>query len=157
MAILERQRFHITSEYDQVILSIGNLVVPMPYAASFKIALGLRLNATTAMRCAKEDITGWEKFANENIPETQPYTVSEENRKTVPRGFAWKAGWEGENVKVLFGNNELHFHFTTALQISARLRIAGARAKAWAGDTSMTMNAAGILSDAEENYRLGLN
>jgi len=156
MAILEKQRFHITSEYDQVLLMIGNLVVSMPYAASFKVAQGLRLASTTAMRYAKEDVTGWEKFANENIPETLPYAVSEEKRMTVPKGFTWAAGWEGENVKARFGNNELQFHFTSALQISAHLRIAGAKAKAWAGDTGKSINAAGILTDAEENYRLGL-
>ena len=156
MTILEKQRFHITSEYDQVIFMVGNLVVPMPYAASFKIAQALRLASRDAMRYAKEAVPGWEKFANENIPETQPYTVSKEKRKIVQKGFAWRTGWDGENVKAQFGNNALHFHFTTALQISARLRIAGAKAKAWAGDTSMSMNAASILSDAEENYRLGL-
>ncbi len=50
MAILEKQRIHVTSEHDQVLLMVGNLVVPIPYAASFRIAQGLRLSSKDAMR-----------------------------------------------------------------------------------------------------------
>ena len=157
MSILSKQRIHVTSEYDQVILMVGDLDVNMPYAISFRVAQGLRLAAKDAMRYAKEDVTNWAAFANEDMPErTTPYVVSKERRITVQKGFSWRAGWNGENVKIQFGNNELQFHFTTALQISTWLHNSGAEAKAWAGDTGKSMFASAILSNAEENYRLGI-
>jgi len=158
MGVLSKQNIHVAAELDQVLLMIGRLTVNMPYATSFRIAQGIRLAAKDAMRYAKEDVTGWSGFAqDEDIPErTTPYLVSTEERVTVPKGFTYKIGWDGEDVVMLLGNNRVELHFTTALKINTWLRTAGAEAKAWAGDSGKSMVASGILSNAEENYRLGI-
>jgi hypothetical protein len=158
MGILSKQNIHVAAEYDQVLLMIGRLTVNMPYATSFRIAQGIRLAAKDAMRYAKEDVAGWNNYAqDEDIPErTSPYLVSADTQITVQKGFTYKVGWDGENVVMLFGNNRIELHFTTALKVNTWLRVAGAEAKAWAGDSGRSMNASGILSDAEDNYRLGI-
>jgi hypothetical protein len=157
-ALLTKQRIHIEPRQDRVVLMLGKLEVEMPYATSFQVAQGLRLASKDAMRYAKEDVTNWQTFAtlDEMPKETLPYKVSPEHRVTVRKNFNWKAGWEGENVKVMFGDQVLKFHFTVALKIAVWLRDAGHRSKAWAGDGSKSMIMAGRLSDAEENYRLGI-
>ena len=158
MSVLTKQRIHVTSEQDQVLLMVGNLTVHMPYAVSFKIAQGIRLASKDAMRYAKEDVANWVKYSiDEDIPErTTPYAVNLTERVTVPKGFGYKIGWDGENVVMVLGNNKLELHFTTALQVNSWLRHAGSEAKLWAGDTGKSFSASGILSNAEENYRLGI-
>jgi hypothetical protein len=157
MTILRKQRVHVFSKHDQVILKVGNLEVEMPYAASFKVAQHLRLASKDCIRYAKEG-EHWSKFTvNDNMPtETTPYKISPKKRISPGKGFAWKITRDGEMIKCLFGNNELKFHFTTALQITTWLRHAGKLSKGWAGDGGKSMIAAGLLSDAEENYKLGV-
>lgn len=156
--VLRKERIHITSEHDRVLINIGNLQVDMPYASSFKIAQGLRLASKDAMRYAKEDPHTWSTIAalNDMPEETTPYQVSKKNQVTIRKNYNWAVGYEGENIKIKFGNIIFKFHFVVALKMSEWIRIAGREAKSWAGDGSKSMIAFGILSDAEENYRLGV-
>jgi hypothetical protein len=157
MSVLKKQRIHVYSEHDQVVLTVGNLEVKMPYAASFSVAQHLRLASKDCLRFSKE-ATPWVEFTkDENMPEgTTPYKLSDKKRITPGKGFAWKISRDGEMVKCLFGNNEVKLHFTTALQIMTWLRQAGKLSKGWAGDGTKSMIMAGVLSDAEENYKLGV-
>lgn len=157
-ALLTKQRIHIESDQDRVILKVGKLQVEMPYAASFQVAQGLRLASKDAMRYAKEDPTNWQTMAVlDDMPtKTLAYKTSSKKKVTVRKDFNWKAGWEGENVKVMFADSLLKFHFTVALKISEWLRDAGRQSKAWAGDGSKSMIMASVVSDAEENYKLGV-
>ena len=158
MTVFKKQKIHVIAEHDQVLLMVGQLVVKMPYATAFHIAQGLRLGSKDAMRYAKEEISNWVGYAtDENLPEhTSPYKLSKEKRVSVHGSFNWKIGWEGENVKCMFGNEVIKFHFTTALQIMTWLRHEGKVAKGWAGDGGRSKIMASSLSDAEENYKLGV-
>lgn len=51
----------------------------------------------------------------------------------------------GEMVKLTIGNATLEFHYETALQLSAWLRLHAKRAKRTAGDVSRRWNAIGLL------------
>lgn len=157
--LLTKESIHIESDKDMVLLNVGNLTVHIPYLQSFKIAQGIRLASKDAMRYIHEDSTKWSEFAKlNNLPDkTTPYELSVEKRVTLQKDFNWKIGWEGENVKMLFGNNMLKLHFTIALKISQWLRNAGQEAKAWRGHKGAILNLRGILSNAEENYKLGIH
>ena len=158
-SLLTKQNIHVTNDKDMVLLSIGNLIVHIPYSESFKIAQGIRLASKDAMRYIHEDSTKWAEFAKLNdLPDkTTPYEVNSQIRSTIKKDFNWKIGWEGENIKMVFGNNEIKLHFTIALKISEWLRNSGHEAKAWSGQKGMSMNLLGILSNAEENYKLGIH
>jgi hypothetical protein len=147
--VLTKQNICIESKQDRVVLSVQRLEIEMPYATSFKVAQGLRLASRAAIRYAKADYT-----APSDIEKA--YEVGADIRVTAHKDFNWRAGWEGEDVKIQFGDQLLKFHFTSALKIAEWLRDAGKQSKAWAGDTSRSISAAGILSDAEENYKLGI-
>lgn len=157
--LLTKQRIHVESDKDMVLLNIGNLVVHIPYLESFKIAQGIRLASKDAMRYIHEDSTKWPEFAKlNNLPDhTIPYEISIEKRVTIQKDFNYKIGWEGEDIKMLFGNNMVKLHFTLALKISEWLRHAGKESKAWAGQKGVNINLLGILSNAEENYKLGIH
>lgn len=158
-SLLTKQNIHVTSDQDMVLLNVGNLTVHIPYLESFKIAQGIRLASKDAMRYIHEDAKKWSDFAklNDMPDKTTPYTLSVEKRVTVKKDFNWRIGWEGEDIKMLFGNNSLKLHFTMALKISEWLRNAGREAKAWAGHRGSLLNLRGILSNAEENYKLGIH
>lgn len=158
MTVYKKTKIHVVAEQDRVLLMIGQVVVKMPYATAFTIAQGMRLGSKNAMRYAKEEVSNWVGYAtDENLPEhTSPYKLSKEKRVNVHGTFGWAVGWEGENVKCMFGNNELKFHFTTALQIMTWLRHEGKVAKGWSGDGGRSKIMASTLSNAEENYRLGV-
>jgi hypothetical protein len=147
--VLTKQNIYIESKQDRVVLKVQRLEIEMPYATSFKVAQGLRLASRAAIRYAKADYT-----APSDIEKA--YEASADIRVTAHKDFNWRAGWEGEDVKIQFGDQLLKFHFTAALKIAEWLRDAGKQSKAWAGDTSRSISAAGILSDAEQNYRLGV-
>jgi hypothetical protein len=157
-ALLEKQSIYVDTRQDRVVLRVRRLEVEMPYATSFKLAQGLRLASKDAMRYAKEDVNNWQDFAalSDMNKRVWPYIAHPERRVTLHKGVDWRAGWEGENVKIQFGDQLLKCHFTAALKISEWLREAGRQSKAWAGDSSRSIHAAGVLSDAENNYRLGV-
>ncbi len=157
--LLTKQRIHVDNDKDMVLLNVGNLTVHIPYLESFKIAQGIRLASKDAMRYIHEDSTKWLEFAklNEQPDQTTPYETNAELRTTEHVQLDWKIGWEGEDVKMLFGNNLLKFHFTSALKVSEWLRYAGQKAKAWSGNQGVNINLLGILSDAEKNYKLGIH
>jgi len=158
-SLLTKQRIHVHNDKDMVLLKVGNLIVHIPYAEGFKIAQGIRLASKDAMRYIHEDSTQWAKFAKlTDAPDkTISFEVNPEIRVTEYKDFNWKIGWEGEDVKMMFGNNLLKFHFTVALKISQWIRNAGQEAKAWSGQKGSYMNLRGILSNAEENYKLGIH
>lgn len=157
--LLTKQRIHVDSDKDMVLLNVENLTVHIPYIESFKIAQAIRLQSKDIMRYIHEDSTKWLEMArlDEQPDRTTPYEVNAELRTTEHIQFNWRVGWEGEDVKVLFGNNLLQFHFTSALKISQWLRYAGQKAKAWSGNKGVSINLLGILSDAEKNYKLGIH
>ena len=157
--ILTKQRIHVYTDQDLVVLNVRDLQIEIPFAEGFKIAQGIRLAAKDAMRYIHEDSTKWAEYAKlTDAPDkTLPYKMNELKRVTVKKNFTWKVGWEGEDVKLLFGNNLLKFHFTVALKISEWIRNAGKEAKAWSGTGGSFINLTGILSDAEKNYKLGIH
>ena len=127
--LLTRQNIAVQADQDRVTLRIGRLDVPMPYAASFKIAQGLRLAAKEAMRMCGEDNKDWrEQSRLDYYPD--PVPVSPEKRITLPPKFAWSVAFDGEMVIFRAGNNEARFHFTVALKLAEWLRAQGARCKA---------------------------
>jgi hypothetical protein len=62
----------------------------------------------------------------------------------------------GELVRLKFGNQLIDMHYSDALQFSQWMRLNAKEAKRESGDRSRVVQMAGILSDAEENYRKGI-
>jgi hypothetical protein len=61
-----------------------------------------------------------------------------------------------ELVRVTVGNSGFDMHYSDALQIAQWVRLNAKEAKRKSGDLSRAVQMAGILSDAEENYRRGI-
>lgn len=156
--LLQKERIHIEAIEDRVMINIANIQVNIPYASSFQIAQGLRLAAKTAMRYAKENSINWTSYAQlSDFPhQTIPYQVLEQKQIKVQKNYDWAVGYDGEDVKIKFGNVEFKFHFVIALKMSEWIRDAGHKSKAWSGDSSKSMIAFGILNNAEDHYKHGI-
>jgi hypothetical protein len=62
----------------------------------------------------------------------------------------------GELVRVTIGNSGFDMHYNDALLFAQWMRLNAKEAKRESGDRSRVVQMAGILSDAEENYRRGI-
>ena len=63
---------------------------------------------------------------------------------------------KGAEVCLLFGDQAEIFGYEDGIKFHQKIRRAGRRAKAWAGDASSQRTMLANLTDCEENYRLGL-
>lgn len=153
--LLTRQNIAVETDLDRVVLTIERLSFPMPYAASFRIAAGIKQACKEAMRVSKEPLADWQKWLklDGEITVNEIHTT---RRMTITKKFDWKVIFEGEMVHLHLGDNKVGFHFETGFKISQWLRLAGKQAKHWAGDSGSHMHLTGHLTDAEHNYKLGL-
>jgi hypothetical protein len=62
----------------------------------------------------------------------------------------------GEIVTLKFGNVVIDMHYTDSLPFSQALRLHSKASKRESRDFSRIVSCAGILSDAEENYKRGI-
>lgn len=156
--LLKKERIHVESKNDYVILRMGSMVVDIPFGVAGRVSQGIRLASKDAMRYSGEDVTNWRDLAAlDDMPAfTIPFKVESKKQIKIPDGFDWAVGYEGENIKLKFGNVIIKLHFVLALKLSTWLRTAASKAKAWSGDGSRSRFAMGILSDAEHNYKLGI-
>ena len=153
--LLTKQNVRVETNFDRVILTVQKLVFPMPYAASFKIAAGLKLASQQAMRMSKEPLANWRNFT---IPDDELIVnaLNIASNYFMVRQFIWRIDVDGEMAYLHMADNRIGFHFETGFKIAQWLRVAGTQAKKWAGDSGTFMHMTGHLTDAENNYKLGL-
>lgn len=64
-------------------------------------------------------------------------------------------GHRGTLVYFKLGNDEFKMDYPSAYKMSLLLRTHAKQAKKFAGDFSRTLEAAAVLTDAEQNYKRG--
>ena len=151
---LTRQNVKVETDLDRTVLTVSRTSFPMPYATAFKVASGIKMACTHAMRVCKEDLASRENYMNYDR-EIQVNEVSAVRRNTMVPTVEWTVQLQGENVLVWFGNVKISLHFSDALKVSAWIRSGAAQAKKWAGDTGKKMHCNGYLTDAENDYKMG--
>lgn len=154
--LLTKQKVCVETDCDRVVLVVGRTAFPMPYASASKIAAGLKMACKQAMRVSGESLDNWE--ARQKLDrEIQVNELNSTRRTTtMPAQFQWRVESTGEMVAIWFNEVKLEFHFSAGLQISQWVRLAAKQAKNWAGDSGTKMHMTGILTDAEDNYKRGL-
>ncbi len=152
--LLSNRNVSVETDNDRVIFTVDRTAFPMPYAVAFRLAAGVKLACKQAMRITKESLANAEAYTKSDF-EVAVNEVSLVRRNLpVPR-FEWSCEYQGEMVYVWFGDVEIGFHFSDGLKIAQWIRLGGTQAKRWAGDTSKAIHAAGILTNAEDNYKYG--
>jgi hypothetical protein len=150
--LFARTGVSVDADDDIVVLRVGSMKARFSYTTAFRIAQRMRLHGGVAARAAG---------VNPVDRDILKRKADETNLRPVKGGDARKndAPWdvwnEGELVAVRLKTVIARWEAPAALTIAGWIRVAGRQAKHWAGDTSRTRRFAGILTDANENARLG--
>lgn len=155
--LLEKLHFTVNDELDFVHIKMGNINVRLGYRIAFEIAQGLINIAAEVARFDKVSIKNfkdeYDKADLEDCP--RPHRRFRQSR-IVPTAESWEAYGAPPLVGLLFDGKGQEMDVETTAALAGGLRRAARRAKAWAGDSSSHSNCTGILTDAEEDYRLGV-
>jgi len=147
--------FEVFTDMDRVVFRINKTDWFIPYAQVFKMALQLQLNCKRSKAIIHES-ESWVTLTDADNLEVREYNTVTPYPQ-VKGKFDWEFRTDSELIYLRLKDFITSFHFVAGLQLSHLIRIAAKQAKKWAGDTSSMRTAAGILTDAEENYKLGLH
>lgn len=145
----------VFTDMDRVVFRIHRNDIFIPYATVFLIAQAVRI-ACKQIKGLIHENERWNELATDDNIEIQNYADVRPGRQ-IRGKFGYKIQCDGERVILTLGDLTTGIHFVDALKISQWLRAGGKKAKLYAGDTSKHLNALGMLTDAEENYKLGIN
>lgn len=156
--LLEKKIFTVNDEMDFVNITFGTVKARISYKAGFDLDQYLRTHAKNAARLDRVSA----RFVHEvDVPELEKYLKP--NRKfrqsrLLPSVRTWDVASNPQLrlVRMSFDSMSEEMDYETAVKLARAVRRASRRAKAWAGDVSRHSRCLGHLSDAEEDYRLGI-
>jgi hypothetical protein len=162
---MSRQQVGVDHAGREVKLTFGRTVASLYYRDAFQIAQWLRLHASEARRENRDRSTLTFDDSRYDKEAREPYSASVELREVAPpvdRGstLATKMNVEvvhhGEIVDIQMGAHTGGLHNADALPFSNAMRAHARAVKRSLGDTATIHLAAGILTDAEANYKRGI-
>lgn len=143
------------TDMDHVVLRIGNVDVFMTYASARNIGQGMRVGSRRAAAVSHEKESWTTMQVDDNI-EIRDYATTIA-RKQIKQKIEWRIWRDSEALHLLLNKElEVALHFNDAIKLAASLMDAAKICKLWAGDSSSGFHALAMLTDAEENYKLGL-
>jgi hypothetical protein len=152
--LAQREDVSVATDDDVVVFTVGKHAARFSYHSAFLIAQRLRLSANVAGRlsgCTRQEVTDMKRQP------VHPEQVSEvilDDGHGAHGNHPWEVRAEGELVVFQISDQIIQWSAPAAMEIAAWFREAGKQAKRWAGDTSRTLNIAGILTDANANASL---
>lgn len=160
--ILEKITYGATAVEDMVHGHIAGLKFVAPYQTLFEMCQKLRMASKIAARADRAGPTFWREFNLTDLADV-PALYREGFRRSMQRPTlkAYHFDIKGSLVVVgLFNRGgtpyNVEIHYEDAIKWHHQLRLEARRAKAWAGDSSKQRRLTGHITDAEEDYRLGI-
>lgn len=155
--ILEKLHFTVNDELDFVTIKMGNINARLGYRIAFEVAQGLFNVAAQVARYEKMSIKEFRKaFPPENLDDCPRANRQARQSTLTPTARQWLVQGAPPLVGLFFDGHGQEMDVPTAGTLSNAIRRAARRAKAWAGDTTSLQTCQGILTDAEEDYKLGV-
>ncbi len=142
---------------DMVNIVVGDLAGKVPYQSSFRLSQSLRLACISAARHDRAPATFWRDVDMEDLNDAPPTHRTFRRSKQVATVDRWQTAFQGAEVRLLFDGKAVAMGYEEGIKLHQKIRRAGRRAKAWAGDSSSHRMLLAALTDGEENYRLGLH
>jgi hypothetical protein len=154
---LEKTTFTVNDELDFVTLKCGTIDVRIGYRVALSVAKSLMETAAHVARFQRISIKDFKEQMQEADLEDSPRPNRRPRQsKLTPTATSWETYPTASLIGLLFDGEGMELDPEFAWKMGSELRRAGRRAKAWAGDSSKISNCTGILTDAEEDYRLGV-
>ena len=142
---------------DMVVVRMGDMRPMVPYQTAFSIAQAVRVGCKEAARFDRASAKFWREMNTEDPKLDLPRPNRKFRRsKLVSNVDFWEVVVSMPLVRLLFNGEGKEFDYESGIKLSNSIRRAGHRAKAWAGDSSKTRRVLGSLTNAEDDYRLGL-
>lgn len=139
-----------------VVLVFGPNRCVVPYLTAFEILNGVRMAGKFAMQYEGNAVGLWRELADVNDIALDVKPARRFRRSKLQANVSnWRVDFEGPVVVIFLDDLEVGIHYADAFQWYTRTRVVAREAQAWAGDSHKRLRATGILTSAEENYRLG--
>ena len=154
--LLKRTQMGADDNQDLVVIRLGDLRPTVPYQSAFLIAAGLRMGCKQAARHDRAPATFWRDMDLDDLYDSPKPHRGFRRSKLVPNIDSYEVKVNPPLVGLFFDGVGKEMGYEDGIRLHQAIRRAGRRAKAWAGDTSLDRRMMGNLSDAEEDYRIGL-
>jgi hypothetical protein len=154
--LLERVTFKVDDNLDFVTIQFGSINARIGYRIGFVIDHNLRLAAKQAARFDRVPAMFWREVEVPDLEDEPATSRVVQQSRLSPTVSSWAVRVNPPLVELLFDGAGEQMDYETAVKLGHAIRRASRRAKAWAGDRSSYSSMLGFLTDAEEDYRLGL-
>ena len=155
--MLQKTQFGANDNLDMVVLTIMGRHPRIPYQTAFEISQSLRIASKYDARQDRANASFWRDVDIEDLndcPKPNKIFRRSSLSSTVRN---WSVDVQAGLVALTLDSLSVEFDYETAIKFHQIIRRAGRRAKAWAGDRANISRCLGNLTDAEEDYKLGLN
>lgn len=144
------------NDEDLVVVYVGDIGGSMAYQTAFAFAQGLRLACKAAARFDRVPATFWSEVETEDLTDLPAPHRGFRRSSQVPTLQRARSMHRGAEVCVEFNGRGRIMSYEDGIKLHQKVRRAGRMAKAWAGDTARQRGVLAMVTDAEEDYRLGL-
>jgi hypothetical protein len=156
VAVLRPNQFAANDVEDMVLLKIGELRPRICYQTAFELAHHLRMACKAAARHDRAPANFWLDMDIEDLNDCpRPHKGFRRSRQ-APNVTATSVRHKGAEVCVLFDGRGEIMGYEDGIRLHQMIRRAGRRAKAWAGDPGKGRTMLANLTNAEDDYRLGI-
>lgn len=144
------------NDEDMVVVRVGDIGGKIAYQTSFEFAQGLRLACKAAARYDRVPATFWSEVEMEDLKDLPVPHRGFRRSSQVPTIQRLRSMHKGTEVCVEFDGRGKIMSYEDGIKLHQKVRRAGRMAKAWAGDTGRSSRMLSMVTDAEEDNRLGL-
>lgn len=158
MDVLKRDNILVSTLDDMVTIKHGSADIHIHYNAALNIVPALRIACKAALRYVGADPSEWRNIGDDE----DDFEIGESYRGFRQSGrlancSRWRVDVDGALVSLVFDEHTICSPFEDMTKVMRALRQAAKQAKAWAGDSGTTLRVVGRLTDAEQNYKQGMN
>lgn len=154
--IITPTKFAANNHEDMVNIQIGDLRPRIAYQSAFEIAHALRMACKSAARHDRQQATFVNDVDVEDLEDCPRPNRQFRRSNQVPNVKNWRVCYQKAEVAILFDGRGEIFGYEDGIRLHQMIRRAGRRAKAWAGESQKNITMLANLTDAEDDYRLGL-
>ncbi len=157
MGVLTPTLIGADDRLDMVVIKLGDFRPMMPWQSALEIAHYLRMHCKSAARHDRQASNFWPDVPGQGDLNDCPKTNRRHRRSKLGQNFNhWEVGHKGGEVGLGFDGRWKAMGYEDGIRLHNMIRRAGRRAKAWAGEGGRGRRMLSNLTDAEDDYRLGL-
>jgi len=156
MSLIRPTKLGANDNQDMVVITLGELSPRIAYQSAFEIAHALRMACKSAARHDRVRSDFWPDVEMEDLKDCPRPNRYFRRSDQAPNVKTWSIRFKGAEVALLFDERGVIVGYEDGIKLHQMIRRAGRRAKAWAGESRKGRAMLSNLTDAEDDYRLGL-